>query len=231
MRTVQKKRLLAAILIMTLILSTCVRALAAPVNEDRKIAEGYAGCCSVEIESQNESGRSSSMDTFPGYAGMKMQRESEHFIFICSDADTIWLDELESNLENSYERITAALQKEPSTKPKVSLFPDTYAYNAMLQMLYSWWPVNEDRSGDGTAISEHSVQYMPAHLRDDIINDIYLAGPLSIGTTAVHEFTHIVANLSASIPTYLSEGIANYLSKGSERLYPDIYEDLTSPHG
>lgn len=142
-------------------------------------------------------------------ADLKQQRETEHFVFYCTDQDVKALDDLAEALEGCYERTTTDLGKTPSGKVKVNIYPDIQSFhNAMGRPNAPDWSVGEAKNG---------ALYMTSPLNPGPSHDY--DGMLQI---AVHEFVHIIVGLFGSVPSYLHEGVACY-EAGQNR-----YETLSS---
>ena len=130
-------------------------------------------------------------------ADLKQQRETEHFVFYCTDQDVKTLDDLAEALEGCYERTTTDLGRTPSGKVKVNIYPDIDSFhNAMGRPNAPDWSVGEAKNGALHMTSP--LNPGPAHDYD---------GMLQI---AVHEFVHIIINLFGNVPSYLHEGVACY---------------------
>lgn len=144
----------------------------------------------------------------------KQQRETDHFVFYCTDQDVKALDDLVDSLENCYEKVTSDLGKAPSDKTRVDIYPDIKTYHdAIGRPSAPDWAVGEARSGCIYVVSP--LNPGPAHNYDDII------------IIAVHEYTHIVVEqFNRCQPTYLNEGIACYEAGQTSSIY-SIKNDMT----
>lgn len=146
-------------------------------------------------------------------ADLKQQRETEHFVFYCTDQDVKALDDLAEALEGCYERTTTDLGKAPSGKVKVNIYPDIDSFhNAMGRPNAPDWSVGEAKNGALHMTSP--LNPGPAHDYD---------GMLQI---AVHEFVHIIINLFGNVPSYLHEGVACYEAR--QYSYQEISEFVTN---
>ena len=133
---------------------------------------------------------------------IKIQEESEHFIFYSEEQDRKCLLDLKENLEKNYNKITDDLNTRLNEKTKVYVYPDIKQLHKAM--------------GDENLI-------------DNIIgcsfdNKIEIVSPLNPGSVhnyssveqaVVHEFVHVVVaniNNTQEIPMWLNEGIAVYES-------------------
>ena len=81
-------------------------------------------------------------------SGLKQQRETEHFVFYCSDGDVEALDDLEESFEGYYDRVTTDLGRAPSGKTTVNVYPSVQAFhNAMGRPNDPDWCVGEAKHG------------------------------------------------------------------------------------
>lgn len=146
-------------------------------------------------------------------ADLKQQRETEHFVFYCTDQDVKALDDLAEALEGCYERTTTDLGRTPSGKVKVNIYPDIDSFhNAMGRPNAPDWSVGEAKNGALHMTSP--LNPGPSHDYDDMLQ------------IAVHEFVHIIINLFGNVPSYLHEGVACYEAR--QYSYQDISEFVTN---
>ena len=130
---------------------------------------------------------------------LDQQKETEHFVFCCTNQDVEILETLAEALEGCYSRVTSDLGKALSEKTKVYISPNLRAYHEMIGR-----PDDPDWSvGQGHDSAIYMVSPLnpgPAHTYDDML------------PVVVHEFTHVVVaeNFGRKVPTYLNEGIAYY---------------------
>lgn len=131
------------------------------------------------------------------------QKETEHFVFWCTNQDVEVLEALAEALEDCHDRVTSDLGKTLSEKTEVHIAPGLKAYHDMIGR-----PDDPDWS---VGQAYNSVIYMvsplnpgPAHDYDDMM------------LVAVHEYVHIVVEqFGRRQPTYLNEGIASYEARQS----------------
>ncbi len=132
---------------------------------------------------------------------MKLQTESEHFIFYAYDEDISCLDDLGSVLESNYVRITNDLQVTLDHKITIEIYPDLDMFHlAIDQPEAKEWLVGVYMNGMIKMVSP--LQPGNQHTYESLMKVI------------VHEFTHVlVSEINASfynIPIWLNEGIAVY---------------------
>ena len=141
------------------------------------------------------------------------QKETEHFIFYCTDQDVEILEVLAETFEGSYDRITSDLGKEPPEKIKVYISPNLMVHhNAIGRPDDPDWAAGEGR--DMCLYMVSPLNPGPAHTYGDMF-------PI-----AVHEFTHVVARLfNRRQPSYLSEGIACYEAGQGEGSWYYVQQD------
>lgn len=127
-----------------------------------------------------------------------LQRETDHFLFYCTDQDAQALDDLSETLENCYEKINSDLGKVPSGKTRIYLSPDLVTHHNV---------VGRPNAPDGSVgEARNGSVYMVSPLNPGPSHDYY--GML---TVAVHEYVHIVVEqFGRRQPSYLNEGIACY---------------------
>ena len=147
---------------------------------------------------------------------MKQQRETEHFVFFCTDQDAKALDDLEASFEGCYDRVTSHLGVTPPGKTRVNVYPDIQSFhNAVGRPNDPDWSVGEARNG--MIYMTSPLNPGPEHTYDNII------------ITAVHEFVHIVINqFHRSQPSYLNEGLASYEAGQDGGGVYDIQMDMRS---
>lgn len=131
-------------------------------------------------------------------AGLKQQRETEHFVFYCTDQDVEALDDLVESFEGCYERVTTDLGRAPSGKTRINIYSDIQSFhNAMGRPNDPDWSVGEAKNG--AVYMTSPLNPGPQHNYNSII------------TVAVHEYVHTIVELfGRHQPTYLNEGIATY---------------------
>lgn len=149
-------------------------------------------------------------------ADLKQQRETEHFVFYCTDQDVEALDDLEASLEGCYERTTTDLGKAPSGKTRVNIYPDIDSFHNATGRPNA--PATSVGSGmNGVVYITSPLNPGPNH------------GYKSIIQIAVHEFVHIIVEqFHRSQPSYLNEGIACYETPGQTNIaisQEDIEQD------
>lgn len=143
------------------------------------------------------------------------QKETEHFVFCCTNQDAEVLETLAETLEGSYSIITSDLGKGPTEKTKVYISPNLMVHhNATGSPDDPDWSVGE--GGDGCFYIVSPLNPGPAHTYDDMF------------PVAVHEFTHVVVieNFGWKVPSYLNEGIAYYEAGQGEGSGYYVQEDM-----
>lgn len=127
-----------------------------------------------------------------------LQRETDHFLFYCTDRDTQALDDLSETLEDCYERVTSDLGKVPSGKTRIYISPDLETYhNVVGRPNAPDWSVGT--AGNGEVYIVSPLNPGPTKDYDDML------------TVAVHEYVHVVVQeFGRWQPSYLDEGIACY---------------------
>ena len=155
---------------------------------------------------------------------MKLQTESENFIFYAYDEDKSCLNGLESALESNYDRITSDLQVTMDHKITIEIYPDLDMFHSAIdEPEAEGWIVGAYMNGTIKMVS-------PLHPGNEHTYD-------SLMKVVVHEFTHVlVSELSPSsydIPIWLNEGVAVYeagqFSNDAETLIRDLIKHDTIP--
>ena len=155
---------------------------------------------------------------------MKLQTESEHFIFYAYDEDKSCLNDLESALESNYDRITNDLQVTLDHKITIDIYPDLDMFHSAIgEPEAEEWLVGVYMNGTIKMVS-------PLHPGNQHSYE-------SLMKVIVHEFTHVlVSELSLSshdIPIWLNEGVAVYeaeqFSNDAETLIRDLIKHDTIP--
>lgn len=132
-------------------------------------------------------------------ANLMLQLETEHFEFYSVAADKKCLDDLSTEIESNYKRLTSDLKIDLDYKPKVYIYPNLEAFHKSINQLNAPdWAV-------GTAWGK----------------DLKMVSPLNPGKShsyetikqvLVHEFVHVleinIVDNPQSLHTWLWEGIA-----------------------
>lgn len=131
-------------------------------------------------------------------AELKLEKDTEHFLFYCTEQDISCLNELSQKLEENYQRICNDLGYNFKGKIKVKIFPDLQTFhNATGNPNSPNWFIGFENNGEIFITSP--LNPGPAHNYKSILKGI------------VHEFTHVIVNdLKSSVPRWLDEGLASF---------------------
>lgn len=161
------------------------------------------GCASTSVSSNAPAKIATEASNFKE-TDMKLQLETEHFIFYSTDKDKKCLEDLSNAAEGSYERITSDLKTPLDYKPTVRVYPDIKSFHISIGR-----PDDPDW-GVGTAWGKNLRIVSP--LNPGSVHDYE-----SIKQVAVHEFAHVVqinmVDDPRQLPTWLWEGTATYEAK------------------
>lgn len=134
--------------------------------------------------------------------GLKLQQESEHFIFYSEEKDKSALADLSQVLESNYQRVVSNLGITINHKIKVEIYPDVDSLH-----IADGRPDAADWSV-GSGVNKELIR-MVSPLYPKLVHDYD-----SMMEILVHEFVHVLQhNLTANLyatPKWLSEGLAIY---------------------
>jgi hypothetical protein len=130
-------------------------------------------------------------------SNLKLQKETEHFLFYCTDQDVSCLEDFSQKLEVYYYRICNELGYSFKEKINVQIFPDLQTYHNKIRLPNAPDWVVGNGNLDGIKMTS------PLHSGQLDYN--------SLLTVIVHEFTHVVIdNINLHIPIWVNEGMAVY---------------------
>lgn len=119
--------------------------------------------------------------------------ETEHFIFYYTSADSEFMENLSSEIEKRYEKVTTELDHKLGYKISVYIYPDLNTFHKALGNpdLPSWY-IGEGGYGKISIVSPRFMTTVPIN-------------------TLTHEMTHAITNdMGSNPPQWLFQGIASY---------------------
>lgn len=138
-------------------------------------------------------------------------KESEHFIFYYEEKDKMAIEDIETALENMYEKINKTMNFTSDKKSKVYIYDDLKTFH---KKKYGYI---------GTMVGPDW------YIGDNIKDKIIIVSPLNPGPShnyesvvqaAVHEYVHtVVYQINSKTPKFLNEGLAGYLSGNTKPNY------------
>lgn len=129
---------------------------------------------------------------------LKLQKDTEHFLFYCTKQDVSCLNDFSQILEENYQRVCNDLGYFVKDKIKIKIYPDLQTFhNETKNPGAPDWFVGQAKNGEILLTSP--LNPGPAH------------DYRSLQKAIVHEFTHIVLyDINFPIPIWLNEGIASF---------------------
>jgi hypothetical protein len=134
---------------------------------------------------------------------LKLEKESQHFNFYCTNGDISVLDSLAITLENNYSRITNRLGVQIDKKINVKVYPNIKSFHVAIK-----YPDAPDWVV-GSCVDDELLMVSP--LNPGSYHDYN-----SLMQVIVHEFVHIavyyaqIENGNTAIPRWFNEGYAQY---------------------
>lgn len=148
--------------------------------------------------SYKEPGKSDTNSIFQTESNLILQKTSSHFRFYSAKQDSADISDLESALENKYEKILNDLNTQLFWKVDVYVYPNVKDFDDAIN--YPKAPLWIAGISDGHSIQMVSPHHHPEHDYQGMIK------------CAVHEFTHVAtASINHdldSIPRWLRDGLA-----------------------
>lgn len=142
--------------------------------------------------------------------GFESSIETEHFIIHYNESDTNTANNISQTLENNYERITKSFNVNIAEKYNIIIYPTENLFKkSRLHDVYN-----------GIHTSSITGYFLPD------TNKIKILSPndpdswslkSNLESLIIHEFTHaVIMQINPDIPSYLNEGVANYMSNNME---------------
>jgi hypothetical protein len=142
--------------------------------------------------------------------GFETSMETEHFVIQYNESDSDIANNISQIVESNYERITRSFNINMDEKYNIIIYPDANVFKkARLHDVYN-----------GINTNAVTGYFLPNTDKIKILSPNDLDSwslESNLESLIIHEFTHaVIMQINQDIPSYLNEGVANYMSNDME---------------